>query len=1493
MNPIYKLLTGLVLTGGALCAGFVGISAANIDADMLAKKRSLNTVKTVGEWAKKHRTSPGQKNTVSHGLKAEAVAAAAQNFQCVLTYSDDWDDYSGEAGVYTFSSAAPIKFRSEFVSDDYTPSGGAFFTDKYYILSTMSEDWFTGEVEVYTYKYSRSDWDEISYSAQSAYSLFNAICYDPIDNLAYGYFYSDNGGAWGYMNPDNMKVTHLAEMSTELVAVAIDEQGKAYGVTSAGDFCLIDKSTGAVSIIGNTGLDPEYMQSAAFGADGTLYWAASEAYSSGLYTVDTATGKASLISYFNGTEEVCALYAVGATPDSGAPDKAENLKADVSGADLTFPFSFTVPAKTAGGGTLSGEVSYAVTIDGVNAATGVSTPGASVELSLTVASPGYHLFKVTLSNTSGSSAAESLRVWIGVDEPMPVKDAAVEKIGDKTIKVTWTAPTAGVNGGFFNADLISYTLVRLPEGKVVAENLTSTSFTDEIDLKSGQSLIRYLITPVADGLGGKAVETQGVVIGAPYQIPVDFSFNTQEEYNIFTVIDNNETVTLDSGLWQYSPSGEAAGYVGGTKDGDDWLITPSFRLKANTQYIISHDVLCYSDNWPEEYDVYLGTSPTIEGMTTQIVKPTTIWWDEYRTNTVTVTVPADGVYYLGFHATSEAGSAFFLLDNIKIRESYNLLAPAEVKSFNVEAGENGAKKASITFTTPFNNVKGEELDDDLTVRICRNGVVIKIIYDVAPDEQMTYEDSDPVDRSMNEYSVYCSTYYGQGPAATSSVWVGVDAPSAPINAKVELDAAGHPVITWEQPEGRGVHGGYVDNADLSYSVAYATNGGMTKVADKISGLTCTDTDLILENTGAQAMHQYYIVPSSNVTDEYGENATALYISGKPYAMPFKESFKGGKATNFWAFTGTNGEGWGIGDDFSIGSQDDDNGVLYYLPAVPEVTATAMSGKIDISNAANPCLTFYLRKMSIADNGYYDTDPSKDVLHIKAGADNFNPATIKSIPLTEIKTLGEYIYYTVSLKELGAKDFVVVAFEYEAVSDRTPIMIDNVTVKDMCDYNVLVGQIEAPEAVDVMEDLSVSVEVMNSGNNRMENIAVRLMSGDTVETESVIDALDPEKSATVTLETKALPSWGEKATFTVSIVADKDEIEGDNVSESFSVDVLYHERPAVTDLTSDINSGNNSLELSWSAPDGLTQTETRVTETFESYNHGDQTFGDWKSEDKSFWGFAGVKTITVDGVKITIPGSDDSQAFMVFDPVMAGINLDESPEWEPVSGSQLIVSFGDAANDDMEANNDWLVSPELSGKKQTISFWARTGAKKGKPDEIRVYSTAEIEYNASGTVKTSSFTAVAGGDITLTREWVKYEYELPAGTKYFAIRNLSDDGFAVLIDDITYEPYVEKTNANFEGYNIYRDGALLNSTPVSETYYTVSPIVYGKYTVRVVYDEGESDDSNEVMVINSGIDSIETSAEDDAVYYDLNGIRVPEPQEGKIYILKNRKVVYRR
>ena len=63
---------------------------------------------------------------------------------------------------------------------------------------------------------------------------------------------------------------------------------------------------------------------------------------------------------------------------------------------------------------------------------------------------------------------------------------------------------------------------------------------------------------------------------------------------------------------------------------------------------------------------------------------------------------------------------------------------------------------------------------------------------------------------------------------------------------------------------------------------------------------------------------------------------------------------------------------------------------------------------------------------------------------------------------------------------------------------------------------------------------------------------------------------------------------------------------------------------------------------------------------------------------------------------------------------------------------------------------------------------------------------------------------------------------------------------------------------------------------------VSPVIDGEYTVRVLYDEGESDESNVVMIKETSVSGLDVKNKD-VIYYDLDGFRVNNPESGKIYI----------
>jgi hypothetical protein len=201
------------------------------------------------------------------------------------------------------------------------------------------------------------------------------------------------------------------------------------------------------------------------------------------------------------------------------------------------------------------------------------------------------------------------------------------------------------------------------------------------------------------------------------------------------------------------------------------------------------------------------------------------------------------------------------------------------------------------------------------------------------------------------------------------------------------------------------------------------------------------------------------------------------------------------------------------------------------------------------------------------------------------------------------------------------------------------------------------------------------------------------------------------------------------------------------------------------------------------------------------------------------------------------------------------------------------------------NDDWLISPRLSGKEQVISFYAKTpDATKG--DQIRVY------YSADGK-STSDFALLDARKITLNSEWTKYEYTVPEETTYFAIRYSAFSGCAVLIDDVTFEKAASEDGIKLEvlGYNIYRDDTRLNDNVITDTQYTVKAAQSGEYAVTVVYNAGESEKSNKVNIISSGVDNISVDKQGADVIYDLMGRRVATPRAGQIYIINGTKILY--
>ena len=171
------------------------------------------------------------------------------------------------------------------------------------------------------------------------------------------------------------------------------------------------------------------------------------------------------------------------------------------------------------------------------------------------------------------------------------------------------------------------------------------------------------------------------------------------------------------------------------------------------------------------------------------------------------------------------------------------------------------------------------------------------------------------------------------------------------------------------------------------------------------------------------------------------------------------------------------------------------------------------------------------------------------------------------------------------------------------------------------------------------------------------------------------------------------------------------------------------------------------------------------------------------------------------------------------------------------------------------SDDWLISPELNGLEQTVTFQALT---------TNDYDDESFEVMASSTDKDrASFVSVVKFEkIQHKNEWKQYTATLPAGTKYFAIHYYSNYRSGVAIDDVHFSTGSGLTSPETVhiGYNVYCDAAKVNDEVITDTQYALPEgAPSGDYTVKAVYNNAESKPSASLYISTVGVEGVAASA----------------------------------
>ncbi|MDE5750801.1 MAG: hypothetical protein K2H87_08560, partial [Duncaniella sp.] len=224
-------------------------------------------------------------------------------------------------------------------------------------------------------------------------------------------------------------------------------------------------------------------------------------------------------------------------------------------------------------------------------------------------------------------------------------------------------------------------------------------------------------------------------------------------------------------------------------------------------------------------------------------------------------------------------------------------APGAVTDYSVTAAADGAKTASLTFTTPVKSFGGATLASITSVKILRNDQEIKSFASPGIGKSISFEDA-VSESGLYSYTVVPYNAAGAGLASGISLWVGKDIPAEVTNIGIGATDEGHAYLEWVAPV-KGVHGGVIDEATLGYKITRYPDGVI--VAQDARGTSFTDTTI-------PGIGRYYYSIESHTADGVGNVARSIEIAigNGIVTYPWNTLFADVSEFNLWTVVDANG-----------------------------------------------------------------------------------------------------------------------------------------------------------------------------------------------------------------------------------------------------------------------------------------------------------------------------------------------------------------------------------------------------------------------------------------------------------------------------------------------------------------------------------------------------------------------------------------------------------
>ena len=1044
--------------------------------------------------------------------------------------------------------------------------------------------------------------------------------------------------------------------------------------------------------------------------------------------------------------------------------------------------------------------------------------------------------------------------------------------------IAFNAPTKSIDGAdLADGDITKIEILR--DGNVIhtIENPAPGSAHTYMDIASDLTIGTHkyqVITYGASGIGGKSEEIS-VFLSGILEVPYTADFSNAGTFDTFQVIDNNS----DTKTWTWSAQYFANYSYSQANAADDYLVTSRIHLEAGKSYKATVNAAVYSESYPEKFEVVVGKEATAAGLNQTVIAETTVTSKEYNDFEGDFSVAEDGVYYVAIHATSDANMWRLQVKKFSIEKGAEPTAPAATE-LTATPGAEGALNVDLSFTAPANAVDGSALSGTEDVKIYRDDVLVNTLTGVAPGSAQTWTDTDVEDGKTYVYYVVAANESGDGQKSNKvSVFVGQDVPAVVTGFEKTADTPTSLTFAWD--EVTGANGGYVNPANAEYGIyklaIESSIFGNYLVEDGILGTVTGETTGTFDypvDEGEQDI-QYFGASVKVGTNETDPTYAYTYaIVGAPYELPIEEGFTG--STLHYVWDSSDNARLGVTDDTSDG----DDAALALQATGEAGEVTFFTGKVNLNPAANPTIIFDAKKGT----------SSVSALTIFVLSPDGTSTDVETVTLTD-----EYQTFKVSIPS-SAKNgrYNQIGFKAEFPATGETVIIDNIKIGDLYEYNLAVD-ISAPKTVQAGNKVTVTAKVENIGEEIIESYNLTVKAGDKELFNQDIEeplAMFESKKFDIDYETTIFDEAGD-VTITATVTPEVDLDETDNTSEAI-ITIKQSSAAGPENVTAEVEEDGKTVDVAWSAPSTSTEEATDDVESYDDFDDGglfdptagdnggevSQTgnIGDWTVYDgnNGYWGYG------FNGLESSLrqPGS-----WQVFNPSQLTASSGTLDQQYPAhSGNKYFISTCVAEPEGaIAATDNWLISPELPGIAQTISFYVR--------ELVDSYGAESYEVLASSTDKEIASFSLVEAKTTSAVDWEEVSVDLPAGTKYFAIRHTSTDVWALLLDDITFTT----GGGEIDHYNIYVDGELVDQT--DGTTFNVEIDESGEHTISVsaVYTNGqESAPVSADPVTTTAIDKVTVDGKPVDIY-SIDGKLVRKQAtslEGLrgLYIINDKKVI---